>query len=133
MAVVHDLLPRIIKSGLGVLAAAAGVNALASVVATAGTGPQAVVSPFDWGKLMAGARGNVFPVFREFEDFATPAPGAAAARQLPAALVPARRPKVNGCAKQRMGVSVPFKFGVICDLCRKGKESVLSLLALTQF
>ena len=54
MAVVHDLLPRIIKSGLGVLAAAAGVSALASVVATAAAGPQAVVSPFDWSKLMAG-------------------------------------------------------------------------------
>ena len=95
MAVVYDLLPRIIKSGLGVLTAAAGVTALASVVATAVAGPQAVVSPFDWSKLMAGAQGNVFPVFREFEDCATPAPGAA--RQLSSAGVQARKPQVGRC------------------------------------
>ena len=74
MAVVHDLLPRIIKSGLGVLNPVAGISALLDVVKSASFGPQVVVSPFDWRKLMAGARGNVFPVFEEFEDAATLAP-----------------------------------------------------------
>lgn len=62
MAVVHNLLPRIIKSGLGVLPPAAGVAALAAVLRQSAAPPaQAVVSPFDWSKLMAGAD-RVFPV-----------------------------------------------------------------------
>ena len=73
MAVVHNLLPRIIKSGLGVLDPIAGMSALLGVVRSAGFGPQLVVSPFDWRKLMAGAKGDVFPVFKEFKEWATPA------------------------------------------------------------
>ena len=61
MAVAHNLLPRIIKSGLGVLAPAAGVAALASVLARAAPPAQLIVSPFEWPKLMAGAN-RVFPV-----------------------------------------------------------------------
>lgn len=62
MAVVHRLLPRIIKSGLGVLAPAQGVAALAGVLRAASAPPaQLVVSPFEWPKLMAGAD-RVFPV-----------------------------------------------------------------------
>lgn len=71
MAVVHNLLPRIVQSGLGVLDPVVGVSALASVLRTTAAEPQLVVSPFDWWKLMAGARGTVFPVFKEFEEFAT--------------------------------------------------------------
>ena len=73
MAVVHNLLPRIIKSGLGVLDPIAGMSALLSVVSSVTFGPQLVVSPFDWHKLMAGAKGIVFPVFKEFEELATAA------------------------------------------------------------
>ena len=73
MAVVHNLLPRIIKSGLGVLDPVAGMSALLRVVKSAAFGPQLVVTPFDWFKLMSGAEGNVFPVFKEFEEWATPA------------------------------------------------------------
>lgn len=62
MAVVHNLLPRIVQSGLGVLTPARGVAALEALLSmphrlTA----QLVVSPFEWGKLMAGAH-HVFPV-----------------------------------------------------------------------
>ena len=78
MAVVHNLLPRIIKSGLGVLSPVAGIHALSKVLQQADFGPQLVVSPFDWSKLMAGAQGNVFPLFQEFADFATPKPGSQA-------------------------------------------------------
>lgn len=74
MAVEHNLLPRIINSGLGVLAPGAGISALLSVLAIAGSGPQLVVSPFNWRTLMAGAKGKIYPVFREFEDEATPPP-----------------------------------------------------------
>ena len=62
MAVVHNLLPRIVKSGLGVLPPAAGVAALAAVLCARAAPPaQVVVSPFEWPKLMAGAD-RVFPV-----------------------------------------------------------------------
>ncbi len=62
MAVVHNLLPRIIKSGLGVLPPADGVAALAAVLRQSAAPPaQVVVSPFNWSKLMAGAD-RVFPV-----------------------------------------------------------------------
>ena len=61
MAVVHNLLPRVVKSGLGVLAPARGVAALASVLALSAPPAQLVVSPFDWPRLMAGAD-RVFPV-----------------------------------------------------------------------
>ena len=71
MAVVHNLLARIMKSGLGVLAPVVGISALLSVMATAGSGPQMVVSPFDWQTLMAGAKGNVYPIFKEFEHDAS--------------------------------------------------------------
>lgn len=71
MAVVNNLLPRIIKSGLGVLSPTVGIKALETVLKTPDFGPQLVVSPFDWPKLMAGAKGNVFPIFWEFEHFAT--------------------------------------------------------------
>lgn len=71
MAVVHNLLPRIIKSGLGVLQPVHGITALLRVVTSAAPGPQLVVSPFDWHKLMAGAQGSVYPVFKEFEGWAS--------------------------------------------------------------
>ena len=71
MAVVHNLLPRIIKSGLGVLAPVVGIQALSNVLNTSDFGPQLIISPFDWPKLMAGAQGNVFPVFQEFAEYAT--------------------------------------------------------------
>ena len=94
MAVAHNLLPRIVKSGLGVLAPAVGIAALAGALAAtaAGPQPQLVVSPFEWRKLMAGARGSVFPVFREFESLATP-PAAVAAAAAPAA-ESARQPQL---------------------------------------
>lgn len=64
MAVAHNLLPRIIKSGLGVLPPADGVAALAAVLRQSAAPPaQVVISPFDWSKLMAGAD-RVFPVSR---------------------------------------------------------------------
>ena len=71
MAVAHHLLPRIIQSGLGVLAPSAGLAALACTLQQAsGLAPQplpaqVVVSPFDWTRLMAGAQ-HVFPLFSEF-------------------------------------------------------------------
>ena len=61
MAVAHNLLPRIIKSGLGVLAPVRGITALASVLTLSAPPAQLIVSPFDWPKLMAGAD-RVFPV-----------------------------------------------------------------------
>lgn len=76
MAVVNELLPRIIKSGLGVLSPIAGIEALSAVVGCPDFAAQLVISPFDWPKLMAGAEGNVFPVFQEFAEFATPKAGA---------------------------------------------------------
>ena len=82
MAVTHNLLPRIIQSGLGVLAPAAGLAALASALQlsrhiTSSMSPsQLVVSPLDWPKLMAGAS-TIFPLFSEFAHHAT----AAAARK----------------------------------------------------
>ncbi len=87
MAVVHNLLPRIIKSGLGVLDPVAGMSALLSVMRSSAYGPQLVVSPFDWHKLMAGAKGNVFPIFKEFEEWATSAqlpPAVASSSRMPA-------------------------------------------------
>ena len=78
MAVVHNLLPRIIKSGLGVLSPVAGIHALSKVLQQADFGPQLVVSPFDWSRLMAGAQGNVFPLFQEFAEYATPKQGSQA-------------------------------------------------------
>ena len=86
MAVVHNLLPRIIKSGLGVLDPVAGMSALLRVMGSIAFGPQLVVSPFDWHKLMAGAKGNVFPVFKEFEEWAT------SAHQSVAVALPTPRP-----------------------------------------
>ena len=95
MAVDHNLLPRIVKSGLGVLPPAVGIAALAGALAAtaAGPQPQLVVSPFEWRKLMTGARGSVFPVFKEFEGFATP-PAVNTAATAPAA-VSAREPQVR--------------------------------------
>ena len=62
MAVVHNLLPRIIKSGLGVLPPTRGVAALELMLRRQAAPPaQMVVSPFEWHKLMAGAD-RVFPV-----------------------------------------------------------------------
>jgi hypothetical protein len=80
MAAEHNLLPRVRASGLGVLAPTRGLAALRAALALGpgpGYGPaQRVVSPFDWRRLMAGAR-SVFPVFAEFAADAA-APGAAA-------------------------------------------------------
>ena len=79
MAVAHNLLPRIIKSGLGVLAPTAGLVALSSMLQQAaacslpsfGLPAQLVVSPLEWHKLMAGAK-VVFPLFSEFSASAAP-------------------------------------------------------------
>lgn len=69
MAITHNLLPRIIKSGLGVLSPAVGVRAFARALATHGfTACQLVVSPFQWAKLMAGAT-SVYPIFSEYAHF----------------------------------------------------------------
>ena len=98
MAVAHNLLPRILKSGLGVLAPTAGLAALALTLQQASglhAGPlpaQIVVSPFDWTRLMAGAK-HVFPLFSEFGRYKLAAlPAARAghpARKPEAAVVPA--------------------------------------------
>ena len=79
MAVAHNLLPRIIKSGLGVLAPAAGLSALASMLRLATSSlrsvslpSQLVVSPLNWSTLMAGAK-TVFPLFSEFAHHAVSA------------------------------------------------------------
>jgi hypothetical protein len=62
MAVVHNLLPRINKSGLGVLPPSRGLTSLEIVLRRNGSPPaQLVVSPFEWRKLMAGAD-HIFPV-----------------------------------------------------------------------
>lgn len=62
MAVVHNLLPRIVQSGLGVLQPTQGVSALEMVLnATCSPPCQIVVSPFQWERLMSGAN-HVFPV-----------------------------------------------------------------------
>jgi hypothetical protein len=69
MAIVHNLLPRIIKSGLGVLSPVTGVTALGAVLASCrATAAQLVVSPFEWSKLMAGAP-TVYPIFSEYAHF----------------------------------------------------------------
>lgn len=56
MAVAHNLLPRVIQSGLGVLTPTVGVNALETMLNTHHRmPPQLVISPFEWKRLMAGA------------------------------------------------------------------------------
>ena len=78
MAVAHNLLPRIAKSGLGVLAPSAGLAALACTLQQASglvsrpLPAQMVVSPFDWTRLMAGAK-HVFPLFSEFSRYSSAA------------------------------------------------------------
>lgn len=116
MAVVHDLLPRIVQSGLGVLDPAIGVLALASAVRAVAPPPQAVVSPFAWRTLMAGARGKVFPVFKEFEDFASGRGGAAftvpvakpAQMQMPVSATSAGPDSKRTCAVSLNGVTIPY-------------------------
>ena len=71
MAIKNDLLPRIIKSGLGVLAPDAGVFALAAALSLLPSPAQLVVSPFEWAKLMQGAT-HVFPVFSEYATHIKP-------------------------------------------------------------
>ncbi len=62
MAVAHNLLPRIIKSGLGMLPPTRGIAGLESVLRSRAAPPaQVVASPFEWRKLMAGTD-HVFPV-----------------------------------------------------------------------
>ena len=65
MAIKNNLLPRIIKSGLGVLAPDAGVAALAAALSNSPNPAQLVISPFEWPKLMQGAT-HVFPIFSEY-------------------------------------------------------------------
>lgn len=80
MAIKNDLLPRIIKSGLGVLAPDAGVSALAAALSLLPSPAQLVVSPFEWTKLMQGAT-HVFPIFSEYATHIKPhgpLPGTAA-------------------------------------------------------
>lgn len=105
MAVTHDLLPRIRKSGLGVLDPVAGMSALARVISTVNYGPQMVISPFDWQKLMAGAQGDVFAVFKEFEQWATPP------QKIPLALAPPKpMPQVAAIDLQYLdGLQNPVK------------------------
>ena len=71
MAIKNNLLPRIIKSGLGVLAPDAGVSALASALSAVPHPAQLVVSPFEWPKLMQGAT-HVFPIFSEYATHTKP-------------------------------------------------------------
>ena len=102
MAVAHNLLPRIIKSGLGVLVPTAGLAALALTVQQASglhAGPlpaQRVVSPFNWTRLMAGAK-HVFPLFSEFGQFSSAALPAARAGQ------PAQKPEAAWAAATHAG------------------------------
>ena len=91
MAIKNNLLPRIIKSGLGVLAPGAGVSALAAALSSTPLPAQLVVSPFEWAKLMQGAT-HVFPIFSEYATHFKPTTHSLAAptavqrlRPLPAA------------------------------------------------
>ena len=89
MAVDHNLLPRVIASGLGVLQPARGLAALeAALRADSGLGSvpqyraecQLIVSTFDWRTLMAGAK-HIFAVFAEYGHHAAPATPAMVAEQ----------------------------------------------------
>ena len=89
MAVDHNLLPRVIASGLGVLQPARGLAALeAALRAGSGLGSvphycagcQLIVSPFDWRTLIAGAK-HIFAVFAEYGHYAAPATPAMVAEQ----------------------------------------------------
>ncbi len=114
MAIKNDLLPRIIKSGLGVLAPGAGVSALAAALSTTPLPAQLVVSPFEWPKLMQGAT-HVFPIFSEYATHFKPpthslaAPSAAGPtalqrlRPLPAA--PAQGVGILQAKSSKMGTS----------------------------
>lgn len=111
MAVEHKLLPRVRASGLGVLAPARGLAALAAVLCgglRSGLGPgptQLVVSPFDWRRLMAGAP-HVFPVFAEFAHHAssdrlpTPSPSSYASASGPhGGLMPSTAPAFGAAVR----------------------------------
>ena len=89
MAVDHNLLPRVIASGLGVLPPARGLAALEAAlrvgsglgsVPQSRAGCQLIVSPFDWRTLMAGAK-HIFAVFADYGHYAAPAMPAMAAQQ----------------------------------------------------
>ena len=66
MAVSHNLLPRIARSGLGVLTPAAGMSALDGLLCANLSAAQVTISPFNWTTLMRGAK-RVLPIFLEFE------------------------------------------------------------------
>ncbi len=62
MAVKHNLLPRIMQSGLGVVTPSRGLDVLNSILqVNHWHSSQMVISPFDWRKLMSKAH-RVFPV-----------------------------------------------------------------------
>ena len=68
MAITHNLIPRIVESGLGVVSPTAGLATLAAVMQgnPALWQHQLIASPFEWPKLMAGAP-PVFPLFLEHD------------------------------------------------------------------
>ena len=63
------LAARISSSGMGLIAPAAGLQALAALVQQRGVAPAIVATPFNWPRLQQAARGAVPPMF---EDFSTP-------------------------------------------------------------
>lgn len=98
MAITYNLLPRIRKSGLGVLSPAVGVTAFARALASHGaTVCQLVVSPFQWGKLMAGAT-TVYPIFSEYAHYKQRADTASGRQGLANASAPLEQPR--GLRKQ---------------------------------
>ena len=60
-----SLAARISSSGMGLIAPAAGLHALAALVAQQ-HGPSIVATPFDWPRLHRAARGTVPPMFEEY-------------------------------------------------------------------
>jgi acyl carrier protein len=63
------LAARISSSGMGLIAPAAGLQALAGLVQQRGVAPAIVATPFNWPRLQQAARGPLPPMF---EDFSTP-------------------------------------------------------------
>ena len=84
MAATHNLLPRIVKSGLGLVSPTQGIAALAAALGSSAAAwrPQLVASPFEWPKLMAGAT-HIFPLFSDHAPAATTAGTVAAAADAP--------------------------------------------------
>jgi len=135
MAAEHNLLPRVRASGLGVLAPARGLAALRAALALGpgpGYGPaQRVVSPFDWRRLMAGAR-SVFPVFAEFAAAAATAGAAAGAPALAGVEQAAVGPnKASGAAERgRAGDQNPTQTLAPAEAVRRQEAALAEVQAV---